>query len=183
MIEIRSIVQVLLIALACAAALVITNALTEDRIASNQTAQLRAQLQVLIQDPKWIPDSLPDLSTSPASWLLCDGLLLARSQAAGYAGPIELLYTVSLAPPGLRKLTILRHSETPGITSFLQDGNGDAGWLASMANQTAGSVSSVDTVSGATISSRAIRDHLLRVLSAPATLLGEPVSLLSGCAQ
>jgi Na+-translocating ferredoxin:NAD+ oxidoreductase RnfG subunit len=181
MIEIRSIVQVLLISLACAAALVITNGLTEDRIASNQTAQLRAQLQALIADPGLTPSPLPDLSASPASWQLCDGLLLARSQAAGYSGPIELLYTVSLAPPRLSKLTILRHSETPGITSFLQEGQ--AGWLASMTGQTAGSLRGVDTVSGATISSRAIRNHLLRVLKAPAALLGEPVSLLSGCAQ
>ena len=181
MIEIRSIVQVLLIALACAAALVITNGLTEDRIASNQTAQLRAQIEALIEDPGQIPAPLPDLSASPASWQFCDGLLFARSQAAGYSGPIELLYTVSLAPPQLRRLTILRHSETPGITSFLT--HEDAGWLASLANQTAGSMSDVDAVSGATISSRAIRDHLIRVLNAPAALLGEPISLLAGCAR
>ena len=181
MIEIRSIVQVLLIALACATALVITHGLTEDRIASNQTHQLRAQLQTLIEDPQLSPALLPDISEAPGSWRLCDDLLLVRSQAAGYAGPIELLYSINLEPSRLHRLTILRHSETPGITGFLEEE--DSGWLASIARQTAVSLKKVDTVSGATISSRAIRDHLLRVLEAPAELLGEPAILLTECTQ
>ncbi len=178
MVDIRSMVNVLLITLGSATLLAATHWLTTDRIARNQNARLRAELQALITDPKLMPAPLPQLSMVPASWEVCGELLLVRSRASGYAGPIELLYTLNQKAPTLDRLRILSHQETPGITRFLRDSDG--GWLRALTGQTALSMSEVATVSGATITSRAIRNHLAAVLDAPREHLGDALNLVAG---
>jgi len=174
MVDRRALVNVGLIALGCSLVLAATHWATRERIQDNQTRAIRATLNALVTDRTTLPDILPDLSSHSGSWRLCDGTVLVRSEAPGYGGPIALLYTIQptsqqssqsgippATPPGgqtLYRLSLSRHQETPGITDFLREPNG---WLAALEGRTASEMRTVNTVSGATITSRALRDHLI----------------------
>lgn len=162
MAELRGVVQVTLLGLGCAAALVAVRHGTEQRIDLNQTRALRAELVALTNDASALPRDLPDLELAPALWRLCDGTLLVRSAAAGYGGPVSLLYTVLEDPARLGQLRVTSHQETPGITDFLRE---PRGWLATLAGRTATGLEALSTVSGATITSRSLRDHLAGMLA------------------
>jgi Na+-translocating ferredoxin:NAD+ oxidoreductase RnfG subunit len=163
MAELRSAANVVLIGLGCALALGAVHHWTEDEIRFNETRMMRSALVELTHDPAALPEELPDLSTVPAVWRLCDGTLLAHSAAAGYGGPLSLIYTVFADPPRLHRLRVMRHQETPGITDFLRE---DDGWLASLRSLTSSELREVATLTGATITTRALRDHLVASLAA-----------------
>lgn len=175
MAELRGVIHVTLIGLGCAAALVVVRHGTEQRIDLNETRALRAELLALTDEPTALPRHLPDLDVAKGLWRLCDGTLLVRSEASGYGGPLSLLYTVLEDPPRLGRLRLTSHQETPGITDFLRDSQG---WVATLSGRTANGLQAVATVSGATITSRALRDHLAGML---ATGQLETADTVEGC--
>ena len=170
MVEPRSLASIILIALGCAGTLAAVNLLTRDRIQANETAALRRELAALLPAQSALPATLPDLTSSPAGWALCDGTLLGYSATPGYGGPIRLIFTLSSEQPTtLYRLRLLSHQETPGITDFLRD---PEGWLTEFNNRTTATLAEVSAVSGATITTRAIQSHLSRVLENPTDVLG-----------
>ena len=163
--ERRGIFNVVCIALACACLLVLTRWVSAPRIAANESAQARAELLKLLSDASLLPSPLPDLNLDGDVWQLCNGLTIARLSAAGYAGPISLLLAMRSDPARIHRVRILNHQETPGITQFLQ--SAESGWLSELNNRTSATLAEVDTVSGATITSEAIRAALRQLLSEP----------------
>ena len=110
-------------------------------------------------------------------WALCGGVVLVRATVRGYGGPMLLMYTLrrgdagrSGTEPGtepapeIGRVRVVRHQETPGLTDFLRQP--DSGWLAMLEARDATSLAAVDAVSGATITSRALLDHLEAALGA-----------------
>jgi electron transport complex protein RnfG len=90
-----------------------------------------------------------------------------QARASGYAGPIELLFTLRLQTARVERLRVVRHQETPGIADFLD--RPGAGWIESLENLSADGLADHDTVSGATVTSRAIVDRLGAALAAVAS--------------
>ncbi len=176
--DLRAIAKVVLIALACGAALAGTNWLTGERIQFNEAAALREAVAALLPEAADVPALPPEVDRVPGAWALCSGHLLARSNVDGYAGDIRLLYTLLLEPgePRLVRLTVLGHQETPGIADFLTDPS----WLSDLHDRDIAGIEGLSAVSGATITSTALREHLAAVLRAPAELLGTPTEAECG---
>ena len=172
--ELRAVLNVAAIALVCAAALAGTHRLTEDRIRFNETARLREAISSLLPAGTEAPGLTPSLEQVPAAWRLCSGHLLGRSDARGYGGDIRLLYALDGSAEGtLTGVTVLGHAETPGLADFVTDPE----WLAAFTRRSAEEIESLDTVTGATITSRAVADHLAAVLRNPNQALGTPIAL------
>ncbi len=164
-----AIIRAVAIALACGAALAGTNWLTQDRIRYNEAAALRAAVADLLPADVRLPERPVDLDRAPAAWRLCSGHLLGRSDASGYNSAIRLLYT--LLDDRLIRVSLLGHQETPGITDFLNDPD----WLSRFDDARAEEVEALAAITGATITSVAVRDHLAAVLQDPTERLGEPL--------
>lgn len=176
MADFGAMMKVLGLALACGAALAATNWLTADRIRFNEQQTLRRAIATLLPAGAAPPVHIPAIDRNPGLWRLCSGHLLARSSVPGYAGPIQLLFTLDERdgqPPRLVRLTLLAHQETPGITDFLADPL----WLSSFNDRTAGELAGLAAVSGATITSRALRQHLAGTTADATAALGPPESL------
>ena len=174
MAERREIATVMLIALGCALTLASVNWATTDRIRQNESRALRADLIELLGDARALPETLPGLRQRPGSWQFCNGRLLGYSEAPGYGGPIRLLYTLDLraSPPILLAVRIEAHQETPGIVDFLRD---PEAWLVAFEARSRLTISEVDGVTGATITTRAVTDHLQFVLTDPEAALGAAI--------
>ncbi len=168
-----AVLKVLLIAGACGLALMVTNWLTADRIRFNETLSLRQAVSTLVPGADLDRTRMPDLDRIPGLWRLCTGELLGRSAVEGYAGPIQLLYTLD-QDGRLIRLRVQRHQETPGITDFLDEPD----WLARFHNRNAGELRAIATITGATITTRAIIEHLPVIATTPEEILG-PVTDLS----
>lgn len=165
---VKPVLQAVAIAALCAALLAGTHALTGERIASNESAHLRAELAALIGDnlPATAPDWRDDV------WTLCDGRRIVRTTAAGYSGPVTLLVGWRLdAQPGILGVRATAHRETPGIADFLD--HPARGWLAGLPGATPAAIAEMDTVTGATITSRAV----LAALAATATAIAAPIEI------
>ena len=105
---------------------------------------------------------LPDTTTGQRCWKLDDsGLRLTRTVAQGYGGGIDILLTQDAGQ--LRGLRITAHQETPGIADFLN--RYDEGWLSNLTGRTSMELTALDTVTGATITSRAMLDTLITALN------------------
>lgn len=168
--DLSAIARVVLIALACGAALAATNWLTGDRIRFNEAAALRAAVAELLPEDVGAPAIPPELERVPGAWQLCSGHVLGRSDVRGYAGDIRLLYTLEGDAPSARltRLAVLSHQETPGIADFLSSPE----WLSNFHDQDASDVETMAAITGATITSVAVRDHLASVLKDPTGQLG-----------
>lgn len=169
MTDLAAIGKVLAIAFTCGLVLLLTNWLTADRIAFNEEASLRQFISELLPGNTPIETPVPALDRVPGVWRLCTGQLLGRSDTGGYAGPIRLLYTLNDDAGTLIRLAVLDHQETPGITDFLSDPH----WWAGFQNQRSDAIGRLATITGATITSRAIIEHLVRVTAEPDEVLGE----------
>lgn len=162
---VRSVAAFLALVLACAALLAATAALTGERIADNRARRLLDMVSELTGRPvaraelQWSGDVAP----------LCEGdgrTALVRGKAPGYGGTIHWLAAVTLEPaPRVTGLRITAHQETPGIADFL--GRPGEGWMARLVGADAEAMAAVDTVSGATITSRALLNSLTSALSNP----------------
>ncbi|MCZ6709181.1 MAG: FMN-binding protein [Gammaproteobacteria bacterium] len=156
----RSSLSLAVIAGACAGLLALTQALTGDRIEAN----IRERSARLITE---LAGSVPPASTSWTDdvWNLCNQSVLARAKVAGYGGSISLLMAVTVDPQqhSLRGLRIVSHSETPGLADFLQQP--DQGWLGELSGRNRAELDSTDTISGATITSKAVLTGVLKAFA------------------
>jgi Na+-translocating ferredoxin:NAD+ oxidoreductase RnfG subunit len=161
--RIRSVAAFVVLVIACAALLAATAAVTRDRIEHNRNRQFLDLVQTLLGDTP--PEQLTwerDVAR------LCDGRALLRGRAPGYAGAIHWLAAADATGPAprLSGLRITSHQETPGIADFLD--RPERGWLAELQGRDADAIATVDTVTGATITSRALRSALAARLMDPA---------------
>lgn len=154
-----ALLRLLLIAAVCAALLGITHWLTAPRITDNQSQKSRNDLRLLLgEEHPFSAAELPDISAGGDCWALpAAGLVLHRIQASGYGGPLVLLAT--LRAGRLESLRVTAHQETPGIADFLNQP--ERGWMAGLRGQDARELAAIDTLSGATITSRALIDALI----------------------
>jgi Na+-translocating ferredoxin:NAD+ oxidoreductase RnfG subunit len=167
----RPVAAFLLIALGCAVLLAATVHFTRDRIARNRAAEEAEGILKLTQ-----------LERPPATgtwegdvWAACDGTLLLRGTAQGYGGPIRWMLAAHATPDGpeIGRVMVTGHRETPGIADFLNDS--EHPWLMSFAGRSA-DAAEVDTISGATITTRALARDIGKRLA-------EPVGPLPECPQ
>ena len=168
---VRSLLGPLCVALLGGIVLTGTNLLTSERISSNEQRQAQQQLRTLLNgqvSAAALDQAHWDVGTE--TFCVGDSVVL-KSQTEGYAGTIELLIAMHRPTRQLLGVTVTRHLETPGIADFLND-KGEDGWLSRLRNRAAGTVSELDTVSGATISSSAILRSVTRTLqdAAPDTV-------------
>ena len=89
-----AILRVTVLGLEIAALLSVTHNLTSERIRANETAELRAALSTLLPPGATLPSPLPTTDSVPGAWPLCGGAFLVQTTAPGYAGPLQLLYTI-----------------------------------------------------------------------------------------
>ncbi|MEN9806118.1 MAG: hypothetical protein RL756_626 [Pseudomonadota bacterium] len=158
-------VALIAIALACAVALAVTRELTAPRIAAERAAAANAALLDMTGRP-----ALPPEAWSGNLWHLCDGTALMRGRADGYAGAIEWLLFIDVAPASrIRALRVIAHRETPGIADFLNEPQHP--WMQAFVARGAGEPPP-DTLTGATITTRALGQSLTTAL-ATATPPGE----------
>ncbi len=135
------------ISLVCALLLVGVQTLTSPVIERNRTAhswQVAFELTGQPFDPS-------GLTWRNNSIRLPSGTRLRRSSVAGYAGEIHLLAAFSRAGKLLGG-RVTRHQETPGLGDFIDLDKGP--WMLQFS---ATSPSAVDAMSGATITSEAIK--------------------------
>ena len=71
-------------------------------------------------------------------------------------------------------MRIEAHQETPGITDFLRD---PEDWLVAFEARSKLTVNEVDGMTGATITTRAVTNHLRFVLTDPEAALGAAIAL------
>lgn len=140
---VRAMLSITALTLALAALLAFTHDVTQPRIHANRAAAEWRTARALTGLPDlagpWQQDHLP----------LADGRLLLRSVVRGYGGDMHLLAVREGA--SVTALRVVRHQETPGIGDFVS--HHDRGWMAALAMQ---GPEATDTVTGATITSRAV---------------------------
>ena len=144
-----------LIALACGSLLATTEHFTAERIAANKHAHELQQIAELIgmqpaTEPNW----------QAGVWQLCNGIDLIKAQSAGYGGPILAL--VARRDGKLQGLRVTMHQETPGIADFVAQPNDP--WRRGLRQRDAQTLATVDTVSGATVTSKALLGLVERAL-------------------
>lgn len=112
---------------------------TEDDIRRNRQAAEARMLRELAGVP--VPAGSGDV-------LLCErNLAILRSASRGYGGPVQV--AVALGPDGaVAGVRVLDHAETPGFADIL---DASSAWLAGFAE------GGVDAVTGATVTSNAVR--------------------------
>ncbi len=159
--RVRAIAGFVVLVTACAALLATTASLTRERIEANRQRQFLATVSELTGSPapetvRWHGDVAH----------VCDGSTLLRGSVTGYGGPIRWLAAAANGPePVLTGVRITAHQETPGIADFLNQPR--SGWLATLRGRDAGGIEQLDGVSGATITSRALRRSLTAALRRP----------------
>jgi RnfABCDGE-type electron transport complex G subunit len=155
-----------LVAAFCALVLSITHLTTAGQIADNQRAHDQRALRDLLGE------TLPDTALLAEAWqddqiVWCaQRIVAARLQADGYAGPIELLLAWRSDQREIIGVSVVRHLETPGIADFLND-HQQGSWLDEFRTSTATGVGHIDAVTGATISSNAVRQAVAQALQLP----------------
>jgi electron transport complex protein RnfG len=108
--------------------------------------------------------TLPPAAWSGDIWPLCDDTALLRGRAEGYAGAIDWLLFIDLAPiQRIRALRVIAHRETPGIADFLNQP--EHPWMQAFVTRTAGEPPP-DTLTGATVTTRALGENLVAALAA-----------------
>jgi Na+-translocating ferredoxin:NAD+ oxidoreductase RnfG subunit len=163
----RAIAAFLTLVVGCAALIAGTAAITGERIDENRTRHFQRTLTELTGSPAsaasltWRNDIA--MLTSDATEQ-GETRALLRGATGGYGGDIRWLAAVRLGCPAvLDNLRITAHQETPGIADFLNAP--EQGWLASLHGRSSQSLAEVQAVSGATITSRALRGALRSALN------------------
>jgi len=165
---VKAIGSLLGIALACALLLGLTHRATTEQIKHNQNAHFWQQvneltaLEVPVDKVEWDENV----------WHLCNGLVLVRGETRGYGGPIHLLAALQLdtarekeGQTTVRGVSVTRHQETPGIADFISQSQHP--WLQHLAGLDPARIGSVEAVTGATITSRAILRGLAAMTAYP----------------
>ena len=138
-----------LIASICGGLLVAVDWVTADTIKLNREARARALMTQMLRHP---PPTAADIQQ--ARFGTCDEWVFQSISSNGYAGPIELLALWQAQDSSLT-LRVTDHRETPGIGDFI-DHTKDS-WITQLDQTDGQSYANIDTVSGATITTDAIR--------------------------
>lgn len=145
---IRAFATLIVIGASCAGLLAVTDALTRDDIMRQRQARERALAETLLGRP------LPvDTDVASEFFGRCPDWLFGRFEANGYAGPIAAL-ALRREDDGL-SLRVTSHRETPGIGDFIHHER--SSWLPDRDGSTAAAWRQADAVSGATVTSAAIK--------------------------
>ncbi len=149
---IKPVIFFVLLVVLCALVLAVTHSTTSGRIEQNRARQFENSVSALIgqQGP------LPAMRWRDDLWHLCNGKALIRGQTRGYGGDIHWLAAVDLqsGAPRLQGFQTNAHQETPGIADFLS--RRDDPWLQQLRGRTGQDIRQVATLTGATITSRAV---------------------------
>jgi Na+-translocating ferredoxin:NAD+ oxidoreductase RnfG subunit len=155
--------------IACALLLASVASVTGPQIEANRERQLSAALAAVAGR---------DLAASDLTWrydvaVLCGPVAVLRGASPGYAGEIRWLAAAQPAEAGvvLRGVRIVAHQETPGIADFLN--RPDHGWLLGLHGLDGATLAVADTVSGATVTTRALRHDSAHAIERAATALAE----------
>ena len=140
-------VALLVIGGLCGLALTQTHQLTRAPIEDNRIRQAQALLSELLgrqapTDLRWVAG----VANACGDWQFVRGAKL------GYAGPIEYLALLDSERMSLR---VTRHQETPGIADFIDHSKED--YLPNLDNSPVEDWPSLDNISGATITHKALR--------------------------
>lgn len=168
----RALITTVLIAAICGLLLWQTASVTEAPIQAAREAALRDNLTALAGSSRLRGDFALD------RWpiTLCDGITLVLAEGRGYGGAIQLGLALQRRrsqagdpePVQIHNLAVLSHRETPGIGDFIAT-PGDDAWLARFRSLEAQALHarpvSLDAVSGATITVRAVRKILTERLT------------------
>ncbi len=125
---------------------------TRSRVEGNRARALWRHAQALTGI-----DDLHLRGTPPAAGStirLEDGRRLLFGSVEGYGGPIDFL-TLLTPTRTIAGIRVTRHQETPGIADFIDQP--DSEWLHQFIGLDAGSLNLIDGVTGATITTSAIR--------------------------
>ena len=138
-----------LIALLCGGLLVSVNWVTADAIKLNREARARALMTQMLGHPPPVATDIQQRRFGS-----CDEWVFQTLNSDGYAGPIEILALWEAQHSGLT-LRVTDHRETPGIGDFI-DHTKDS-WITQFDQTDPQTYTRIDTVSGATITTDAIR--------------------------
>ena len=95
---------------------------------------------------------------------LCTDWQIRKVKAPGYSGSIEAVGLVQFRDQGdVLSLRVINHSETPGIGDFIDDQKNP--WIKNLDGKTKQQWLDIDLVSGATITSKAIKTIATRSFS------------------
>ena len=144
----RNAVAIIAIGVLCGSLLVGVADLTSADIRTNRDAAARVLLEDLLGE------AIP-IGTDLSAPLLgnCKDWLILRLAQPGYAGEIELLGLWRADSQSISLRTV-RHLETPGIGDFIDQRISD--WMSRQDNRSLNGWTTIDSVSGATITTKAI---------------------------
>ena len=145
----RMILSLLVIGGVCGGLLIGIDKTTAGTIAANREARART----LMLDMLGATNNV-SLETHSELFGNCENWVFQRVQTNGYTGSIDVLVLWRASAPTLQ-MRVTRHTETPGIGDFI-DHTRDP-WITSLDNQPPQRYATVDNVSGATITTAAIR--------------------------
>ena len=148
---IKAITAVFLLGLGVSFFLSLTNYYTQDKIARNKILHQSQILRNLLMDHQIeIPEPADSTGSDCSSWII------RKIESPGYSGNIESLALIQFRKEGaVLSLRIINHSETPGIGDFIDHQKNP--WIKKLDNKTKQEWSAIDMVSGATITSKAVR--------------------------
>ncbi len=148
---IRAITAVFFLGLGTSFLLSLTNYYTQEKITKNKELYQNQILSKLLIDHQIeIPKTTDPMISDCSSWII------RKTVAPGYSGDIESLALIQFRKKGaVLSLRITSHNETPGIGDFIDHRKNS--WIKQLDNKTKQEWSAMDMVSGATITSKAVR--------------------------
>ncbi len=152
----KVLLSLLLIGATCGLLLVGTHLLTAEPIQLNREARARALATQMLGTP--IP---ADVDIKQSMYGSCDHWVFQQATSSGYAGPIAWLILWRAPSDGLT-LRVTDHRETPGIGDFI-DHTRDP-WMLQHDGKSADAYTVIDNVSGATITTKAVRQAADRAI-------------------
>lgn len=141
----------------CASVLVGTDRLTGSTIEQNRELRARSLMQTMLSASlqRDDQDDLVELANiDRAIFGDCRAWVFQRIHTPGYAGPIHLLALWHAAAQGL-VMRVTEHRETPGIGDFIDHNRNP--WITALDQSTVTALRDFDNVSGATVTTAAIR--------------------------
>jgi len=145
---IKTLLSLTVIGGVCGVLLVGTHALTAADIRLNREAQARALMTAMLG--RALPAELDIQANTVGN---CSQWVFQQITVGGYAGNIHLL--VLRRPDDRLTMRVTSHRETPGIGDFIDHQRED--WMTRLDGSTAAAIAEVDNVTGATITTKAIR--------------------------
>ncbi len=146
---VRVILSLLLIGGICGTLLVSIDKSTAATIAANREARARTLMLDMLG-----ASNETNLEFHSEVFGDCQNWVFQRVQASGYAGLIDVLVLWRAATGGLQ-MRVTAHRETPGIGDFIDHARNP--WITTLDNQPPVHYANLDNVSGATITTAAIR--------------------------